>query len=304
MMALGIAALERAQAALAGVTVMTAKGIAVLSGMRLSLVGAFAVFAVAAAPATMTDTYTDESLDSAKVRLGFLAALPEPEEVDVSGARAGEGVVRRRKAAQAITKVSRSEQRCLAEALYYEARGEGHDGQMAVAEVVIRRSKTRGYPSTICGVVYQGNPGGTTGCQFSFVCNGSMNRRREPGAWSRAQRLASRIGTGKVALTGATGNALFFHATSVRPHWPGLVRTAQIGSHVFYARSPKWRGTGAAGRRLRYRGSTPRFEEAVERTPKGGILLPDGSIEAIVPAAAPAAGLDLTVRPALPDTGA
>ncbi len=48
------------------------------------------------------------------------------------------------------------ERRCLAEAMYYEARGEGIEGEMAVAEVVFHRLRNRAYPGTICGVVFEG----------------------------------------------------------------------------------------------------------------------------------------------------
>jgi hypothetical protein len=277
---------------------MMALGRAALARVHLALVGAVSVIGLGALSGSAVNP-VERSLSPAAIRLGFIKAMPDPDDVAVTDARAGSGERRRHKPARIVTRVSAEEQRCLAEALYYEARGEGTAGQMAVAEVVIRRSKTRGYPRSICGVVYQGNPGGTTGCQFSFACNGAMARAREPGAWSRARRLAQRIGTGKVALPGSTGNALFFHATSVRPHWPGLVRTAQIGSHVFYARNPRWRGMGAAGRRMRSR-ALPRYEAADDTTPKGGVLLPDGNIQAIEPAPV----LDLNVRPQMPDVGA
>jgi spore germination cell wall hydrolase CwlJ-like protein len=289
---------------------MKALGMEALKRGHLAFVGAISLIGLGISPAMPVAPIaqdTDKPLSIAHVRAGFLAAMPDlnsDEDAQASETvrkSSGVGVTRRRpKPAQMIAKVSASEQRCLAEALYYEARGESHDGQMAVAEVVIRRSKTRGYPGTICGVVYQGNPGGTTGCQFSFVCNGAMKRSREPGAWKRAKVLATRIGTGKVAIGHYTDRALFFHATSVRPHWPGLVRTAQVGKHVFYRRNAGWRGTGAAGRRLRYRGSAVQAETAVETTPAGGVLLPDGRIESVI---APAQGIDITVRPEM-DAGA
>ena len=270
MKALGYAALRRGHLALVGTVDLIRRGVlpasvqikraltyAALRRGRLALVGAVSLIGLGLLPGSApSNQYTERSLSPAAIRVGFVKMMPDPVPVAVTGARAGTGMSRRHKAAQTITKVSADQQRCLAEALYYEARGEGTAGQMAVAEVVIRRSKTRGYPGSICGVVYQGNPGGTTGCQFSFACNGAMARAREPGAWSRARRMAQRIGTGKVALAGLTGNALFFHATSVRPHWPGLVRTAQIGSHVFYRAIPDggaWAGLGGGFARARCR---------------------------------------------------
>ena len=70
----------------------------------------------------------------------------------------------------------------LAEALYYEARGQGLDGQKAIAEVVVRRTHQGNYPHSICGVVHQGNG---SACQFSFVCDGTMNRPKAMGEWKR-----------------------------------------------------------------------------------------------------------------------
>jgi hypothetical protein len=127
-----------------------------------------------------------------------------------------------------------AEQRCLAEAMYYEARGEGVEGEKAIAEVVFHRMKSRLYPHSICGVVYErASPG--RGCQFSFTCNGEMQLARRSGAWAGAKRLAANILGGLVRLGNETEDAVSFHAVDVEPGWgDGLVRTIQIGNHVFY----------------------------------------------------------------------
>jgi spore germination cell wall hydrolase CwlJ-like protein len=123
---------------------------------------------------------------------------------------------------------------CLAEAMYYEARGEGKAGQMAVAEVVYHRMRYGNYPSSICGVVFEGSHL-RTGCQFSFTCNGDMNRPKNATAWRRARVLALRIVTGVLPLGDLTGDATSFHATDVQPGWAGdMERTVQIGNHIFY----------------------------------------------------------------------
>lgn len=125
------------------------------------------------------------------------------------------------------------EHRCLSEAMYYEARGEGLKGQKAVAEVIFHRLRTGNYGQSICAVVYEGayHPG----CQFSFTCNGMMNQPKAMGAWTRSQVLAARILTGEVRLSDSTGGATSYHAVSVQPSWAeGLVRTVQIGNHIFY----------------------------------------------------------------------
>lgn len=126
-----------------------------------------------------------------------------------------------------------AQHRCLAEAMYYEARGEGERGEMAVAEVVFHRLQGGGYGRSICAVVYEGAP--RTGCQFSFACDGSRSRPKSPEDWRRAEVLAARILAGELALSDVTGDAMNYHAAYMRPIWAAkLIRTAQIGNHVFY----------------------------------------------------------------------
>ena len=90
-----------------------------------------------------------------------------------------------------------AEHRCLAEALYYEARGEGRVGQQAVAEVVLRRREMGRYGNSICAVVYEGaadhQAAGHHGCQFSFTCDGSLHRPREVAAWQESEELAAQF---------------------------------------------------------------------------------------------------------------
>jgi spore germination cell wall hydrolase CwlJ-like protein len=127
---------------------------------------------------------------------------------------------------------SSRELECLSEAVYYEARGETPSGQAAVAQVVLNRVRHPSFPKSICGVVFQGAYT-HTGCQFSFACDGSMRRSREPGAWKRAQKVATRALSG--AVMSEVGAATHFHTTGVAPGWgPRLLRVAQVGMHVFY----------------------------------------------------------------------
>jgi len=126
------------------------------------------------------------------------------------------------------------DQRCLAEAMYYEARGEGRQGQEAIAEVVFHRMHTSGYPRSICGVVYEG-AAHKHGCQFSFACDGELEQSKSPGAWSQARVLAAKIMAGLVRLNDITNDAISFHAADIQPEWADrLERTIQIGNHVFY----------------------------------------------------------------------
>lgn len=126
-----------------------------------------------------------------------------------------------------------TEHRCLTEALYYEARGEGRGGQQAVAEVVLHRRDAGHYGQSICSVVYEG--AGRHGCQFSFTCNGDLARPRDEAAWEDSEKLAAQILTGEVRLRNATAGATHYHAAFVRPFWaPSLKKTAKIGGHIFY----------------------------------------------------------------------
>jgi hypothetical protein len=129
---------------------------------------------------------------------------------------------------------------CLAEVLYYEARGEGMEGQKAVAEVVLQRTKDHNFPGTICGVVYEGaQPSNNKGCQFSFACDGALRQPKERTSWARVRKLAEAIVTGAVKLAGETGHAIAYHSIDVSPIWAETMEeTAQIGNHVFYRRDP------------------------------------------------------------------
>jgi N-acetylmuramoyl-L-alanine amidase len=121
--------------------------------------------------------------------------------------------------------------RCLALALYWEAKSEGAEGMRAVASVVLNRVAHPQFPDTVCAVVTQG--GEQPPCQFSWWCDGKSDRPREPHAW----RLAQQIAKSALAKPPAdrTRGALFFHNNSIRTPWlRKRERTVQIGSHVFY----------------------------------------------------------------------
>lgn len=127
---------------------------------------------------------------------------------------------------------SSRELECLADAVYYEARGETPSGQAAVAQVVMNRVRHPAFPKSICGVVFQGAYN-RTGCQFSFACDGSMRRARDIGAWARARKVAARTLAGDGSS--AVGSATHFHTINVSPGWgPRLLRVAQVGMHIFY----------------------------------------------------------------------
>lgn len=125
------------------------------------------------------------------------------------------------------------EQRCLAEAVYFEARGEPYAGQVAVAQVVLNRVKNPAYPNDTCDVVYQ-NEGKRDACQFSFACDGIKDVVRPGGAWAMARKVAEDV-TFKGVWNDTIGTSTHYHATYVRPNWAGIFRkTAKIGRHLFY----------------------------------------------------------------------
>ncbi|HEX2256731.1 MAG TPA: cell wall hydrolase [Afifellaceae bacterium] len=125
------------------------------------------------------------------------------------------------------------QQDCLAEAIYFEARGESPLGQAAVAQVVLNRVKNPAYPKSVCGVVYQ-NETWRNRCQFSFACDGRPERIRSQAAWTRAKELARDVTNGKVWLK-MVGDSTHYHATYVKPRWARYMkRTERIGRHIFY----------------------------------------------------------------------
>ncbi|GJD71980.1 hypothetical protein CFIICLFH_0189 [Methylobacterium goesingense] len=125
------------------------------------------------------------------------------------------------------------EQRCLAEAVYFEARSEPEEGQAAVAQVVLNRVKSGLYPSNVCGVVYQ-NRHRYMGCQFSFACEGKSLRVTDGPSWQTATRIASAVIEGRTYLS-EVGGATHYHADYVKPGWSRRLKKMDvIGRHIFY----------------------------------------------------------------------
>jgi len=164
--------------------------------------------------------------------------------------------------------------KCLTQAVYYEAATEPLSGQQAVAQTVINRLRHPGYPKSICGVVFEGAMR-STGCQFTFTCDGSLARAPVPSLWKRAQGVA------KAALNGfvdkRVGTATHYHADYVTPYWaPTLLKIAQVGAHIFY----RW--TGPEGEpqafNARYQGGeknlTPAILQGIDERIQGRELVP------------------------------
>jgi hypothetical protein len=149
--------------------------------------------------------------------------------------------------------------RCLTEAVYFETGRDSEEAQAAVAQVVLNRVRHPAYPASVCGVVYQGAMR-STGCQFSFTCDGSLKLGRLPSAWTRAEQVARRALSGNVVA--AVGTATNYHADYVAPYWARtVVRITQVGPHIFY----RWTGPlgGPAAFTQRYSGGETNVSQEV-----------------------------------------
>ena len=121
---------------------------------------------------------------------------------------------------------------CLAEALYFEARGETVKGQFAVAEVIMNRVKSSRFPDTACGVINQGT-GRKYQCQFTYTCDGLAEVIAEKKAYARVAKVARLVMDGKGG--NLTDGATHYHTTAVRPNWSRVfTKTTSIGVHIFY----------------------------------------------------------------------
>lgn len=142
---------------------------------------------------------------------------------------------------------------CLAAAGVYEA-GSGAADQRAVMQVILNRMRHSAFPHSVCGVVFQGAER-TTGCQFTFTCDGAMLRRSpSPEAWRRARMIAMEMLTGRVEPS--VGLATHYHTDWVHPAWSGrLQKIAAVSTHLFL----RWRGNFGEPRAFttRYSGSEP-----------------------------------------------
>jgi len=194
---------------------------------------------------------------------------------------------------------------CLTQAVYYEAGNQSDDGQRAVAQVVLNRVRDRAFPSSVCGVVYQGSTR-STGCQFTFTCDGSLNRTPTATGWSRARAVAGAALSG--AVYAPVGSATFYHANYVSPWWAtSMDKVATVGAHIFY----RWRPgmERALAFRQPYSGSEPSVTgrsgggdmayAGVESV--GGVQVYRGAVAPSATAAPVAAGVSTTTSVTKPN---
>lgn len=143
------------------------------------------------------------------------------------------------------TGISYNEVECLAQNIYFEARGEPAQGQIAVAYVTMNRKKDYRYPNTLCEVIKQGPISNwflteqnkivplRHKCQFSWWCDGQSDSPKDMWAWGRAMDIAAGVINGK--YEDPTGGALWYHNTEVNPEWnKQVVYTTKINKHIFY----------------------------------------------------------------------
>lgn len=125
----------------------------------------------------------------------------------------------------------KDEHYCIALTLYWEARGEGPRGMTAVGWTVLNRVQSEHFPSTPCGVVFQGSEQGP--CQFSYWCDGKSDRPLDRQDWHVALKIAADLLIDPPH--DPTQGALFYHSTSIKIPWKRhRVRTTRIGQHIFY----------------------------------------------------------------------
>lgn len=208
--------------------------------MRIAQSAAIAVV-LAALPAVGMANSVAENL--AKIEARGLSAVSEdrmnllgkaPSNVVPATSGSGEVVFSRAWLASQPKAKGSSEFRCLAEALYFEARGETVKGQFAVAEVIRNRVKSGRFPNSYCSVINQGT-GKKYQCQFTYTCDGRPEVVAEPAAYARVAKVARATIDGK--SPDITHGATFYHTTAVRPSWARkFTNTARFGVHLFYRR--------------------------------------------------------------------
>lgn len=218
--------------ALAGTAIVTFAGLE-SSGANAQVAAAEAKFISAAETAVLTDETVPVAPATEFVAEPVIQPLPERSEAAAEPAPSPATPTRQAGSLRALVERNAQigrlspEMECLAGAVYFEARGEPLEGQLAVAQVVVNRSKSRLFPGSYCGVVYQPS-------QFSFVRGGRMPAlERSSAAWRRATAIATIAHDG--LWDSEARDSLYFHARYVTPGWSRTkIARATIDTHVFY----------------------------------------------------------------------
>lgn len=171
---------------------------------------------------------------------------------------------------------------CLAAAAWYEA-GDDTEGEKAVVQTVLNRVRHPAFPSTVCGVVFQGQER-TTGCQFTFTCDGALHRIPSDASWKHAIAISAAMLHGEVYAP--IGYSTHYHTDWVVPYWsPTLAKIAKVHTHIFY-RWPGYWGTRPAFRQ-KAQGAEPVIP-AISHLSEAHLPFAEGSLPAIDPATKPA----------------
>lgn len=183
-------------------------------------------------PASIDLTGKSDAAATPTPAIQRLAIAPSPSKIEKSfKLKRGE-----KQAVVAQRRIRLAEENCLARAIYFEARSESQLGQLAVAKVILNRTKSPDYPKTICGVVYQGS-NRRNSCQFSFACDGLPDDVKQPAAWTNAKMVAKKAMDGTKSMQ-AMSTATNYHADYVKPKWASsMKRLVKIGRHIFYSDS-------------------------------------------------------------------
>ena len=148
-----------------------------------------------------------------------------------------------------LTPEAQRQVQCLAKNIYFEARNEPKDGQVAVAFVTLNRVMSEDFPDTICDVVEQKKMVAEIGdrrtvCQFSWYCEKTpkyiytkniLTNRNDP-LYNEIRDLATYVYANYEKLPDPTHGSLFYHADYVKPNWRNLTKTTKIGAHIFYVK--------------------------------------------------------------------
>jgi len=166
-------------------------------------------------------------------------------------------------------------ERCLAEAVYFEARGEAVRGQIAVAQVVLNRAFSGFYPSTVCAVVYQ-NKHRHLACQFTFACDNVADVVREPDMWDRAKQIAKAMLDGQLWLP-EVAKSTHYHAYWVRPSWVHeMKKMYKFGVHTFYR--PRAWGDGSEAPSWGTPAQTAEISAELAEAGRSSAELPDSTV--------------------------
>lgn len=164
-------------------------------------------------------------------RLSTLTAVPQDARRTTVPADADAMMTEAYVSSMSVPAVS-ADLECLAQALYFEARGESVQGVFAVGEVILNRVDSPDYPDSVCDVVYQGT-GQKYACQFTWTCDSNSDAIGSPAAFARVAKVAKLLmdGVPRILTQGAT----HYHTRAVHPSWANrFPRTASIGAHLFY----------------------------------------------------------------------